>query len=380
MSGPKAKGILLILDGMEDGPLPPFENAPPFQAPALKTLMHLKKLGESGSFLTTPPGHSPDTRTGILTLLATPPAEIPAGRAYLEALSAGVPVGEGDAVFRCNLVQVDSIGHILHPNDTGLSPRRVAAATEAIASLAADLGLGFSHLAGYRSLLTLPGGYGIFQGVKNAPPHQSIGKMLSETQFELAKLSVKIQYFTDKQTAYLKDFPGIAFALWDGSGKTTLPPLRERLGAKIALISATPIVLGMGEMLGLPTQIPPGATGETDTNLSAKATAALALLPAADGVILHVNGADEAAHRRDAAEKCRFLRRVDGELLPALWDGLKVGERILITSDHATYAATGAHGGTPQPFLLLEKGKTLSKRHGNLPSTEALPLLLGLHH
>ena len=64
-------------------------------------------------------------------------------------------------------------------------------------------------------------------------------------------------------------------------------------------------------------------------------------------VLLHINGADEAAHRRDAAEKRAFLQKVDHVVLAEL---LASRHRITVVSDHGTDPETGQHRGGPQPY------------------------------
>ena len=65
-------------------------------------------------------------------------------------------------------------------------------------------------------------------------------------------------------------------------------------------------------------------------------------------VLLHINGADEAAHRHDSAEKETFLRRVDDRVLSRL---LASEHEIVVASDHGADPESGAHLGGPQPFF-----------------------------
>ena len=64
--------------------------------------------------------------------------------------------------------------------------------------------------------------------------------------------------------------------------------------------------------------------------------------------LLHINGADEAAHRHDSAEKETFLRRVDDRVLSRL---LASEHEIVVASDHGADPESGAHLGGPQPFF-----------------------------
>lgn len=91
-----------------------------------------------------------------------------------------------------------------------------------------------------------------------------------------------------------------------------------------------------------------GATGDVDTDLDAKTEAALRAAERYPFVLLHINGADEAAHRHDSAEKETFLRRVDDRVLSRL---LASEHEIVVASDHGADPESGAHLGGPQPFL-----------------------------
>lgn len=84
------------------------------------------------------------------------------------------------------------------------------------------------------------------------------------------------------------------------------------------------------------------------TDLDAKTEAALRAAERCPFVLLHINGADEAAHRYDSAEKETFLRRVDGRVFSRL---LASEHEIVVASDHGTDPESGAHLGGPQPFL-----------------------------
>ena len=76
------------------------------------------------------------------------------------------------------------------------------------------------------------------------------------------------------------------------------------------------------------------------TDLDAKTEAALRAAERCPFVLLHINGADEAAHRHDSAEKETFLRRVDDRVLSRL---LASEHEIMVASDHGADSESGAH-------------------------------------
>ena len=84
------------------------------------------------------------------------------------------------------------------------------------------------------------------------------------------------------------------------------------------------------------------------TDLDAKTEAARRAAERCPFVLLHINGADEAAHRHDSAEKETFLRRIDDRVLSRL---LASEHEIMVASDHGADPESGAHLGGPQPFF-----------------------------
>ena len=83
-------------------------------------------------------------------------------------------------------------------------------------------------------------------------------------------------------------------------------------------------------------------------------------------VLLHINGADEAGHRKHSIEKKQFLKKVDEQVLAKL---LKSYHRITVVSDHGTDPANGLHLGDKQPVFANDqqegcvKNQTVYKRN-----------------
>lgn len=135
--------------------------------------------------------------------------------------------------------------------------------------------------------------------------------------------------------------------VWDKGVSSSLPLLRE----PSIIISAEKVLLGLGKMLGWETVTHHALTGDTDTDLDLLGRLTLEAADRTGRVIVHINGADQAGHRRDERGKRAFLHRVDSELLPLL---LRSPHRLTLTSDHGCDAATGCHLPGPQPLLRSE--------------------------
>ena len=135
---------------------------------------------------------------------------------------------------------------------------------------------------------------------------------------------------------------------------------------------AAPIVRGIARALGMRCEQPQGTTGDVDTDLAAKREAALAAARQGGPVCLHINGADEASHRADPLQKQEFLMRVDREIIGPLCDS---GMRVLFCADHGASPATAGHLDGPQPFVLVNSGK--SGEMGTFDASMAMKLLKG---
>ena len=79
---------------------------------------------------------------------------------------------------------------------------------------------------------------------------------------------------------------------------------------------------------------------DIDTNLKNKRDCALKLIKDYDFVLLHINGADEAAHRRNKKEKEEFIKKIDKEVIKYLKEK---DINLIVTSDHGTSCESGKH-------------------------------------
>jgi 2,3-bisphosphoglycerate-independent phosphoglycerate mutase len=104
--------------------------------------------------------------------------------------------------------------------------------------------------------------------------------------------------------------------------------------------------------------VPPGATGDVDADLGAKAQAAVAALAdRAERVVVHVGGPDEAAHRREPEAVIDVLARLDQELLAPLRDAVAaLGGRLAVCPDHGTDPVSGRHDPAPVPAVVWGEG------------------------
>jgi 2,3-bisphosphoglycerate-independent phosphoglycerate mutase len=99
----------------------------------------------------------------------------------------------------------------------------------------------------------------------------------------------------------------------------------------------------------------PGATGGLDTDMIAKADAALKALQTHDFVVLHVKATDLCGHDGKASEKIRVIERLDA-MMGHLKSRLPGDVVVAITADHSTPVAVKEHSGDPVPLTIFGEG------------------------
>lgn len=135
------------------------------------------------------------------------------------------------------------------------------------------------------------------------------------------------------------------------------PRLQPILGSDTILVGASGGAVGCARLLGARTIVPPGATGGSRTDCTAKAEAALAQLARARRVVVHVAAPDEAAHERDPDAKVAALEAIDRELLAPLWQAVRrLGGSLAVCPDHGTDPETGGHLADPVPCVRWAPG------------------------
>jgi 2,3-bisphosphoglycerate-independent phosphoglycerate mutase len=112
-------------------------------------------------------------------------------------------------------------------------------------------------------------------------------------------------------------------------------------------------------------EVVPGATGEIESNLAAKAEYSARYLERFDFVLTHVNAPDEAGHQKDPVLKQKTIERADREVIGPLLSTLNerysaVGYRMLVCGDHMTRSDDGRHLGVPVPAALFGTGVSAS--------------------
>ncbi len=345
------KSLLLLIDGLGDDPLTLWQNRTPWEQSLRPYMNKISASGKEGKISICQDDIVPESCSCILRLLGVPKDAMPKNRAYLELLANGSDIAEDELVMRCNLVAIDAAGKMTAFNGAGLNNDVMRQAAEQCSNINGDVR--FIHLSEYRNLLILPHNEDLLSAWIT-PPHESVGEVYDELLQDLRKKSKPLDIFLTGAEKELGLFShaGIKYGLypWGVSTKDILPSFEDLHGRKGAVVCKAEIVQGIGKALKMCVKVPPGATGDVDTNIKEKAVAAADLLQNNDFVLVHFNGSDEAAHRKDYLSKTAFLERIDREFVAKLFRNFPQ-LRIVICGDHVTSSLTGKHGRGKVPFI-----------------------------
>ncbi len=362
------KYCILIIDGAAGLPLPErggrtcleLANTPNLDAMAAEASLGLGR--------TVPPGMEASSACACMSVLGYDPKLYYRGRAGVETRSMGIPVEDGEVVFRCNLVAVRdgrmwdySSGHI----STGEAQALIAALNESLDSDRVHFYPGVS----YRHICKLKG-YEDTLRATCTPPHDIPDKPVSEF-LPSGPGSDLLRDLMKRSEAVLQDHPVNierrsrgdipATMLWFfwGSGRIPdMPSFKQTYGVDAAMTSGVDLLRGLARMVGMDTLDISGVTDGLDNDYAAQVSGALEALTRCDLVVIHIEAPDEAAHAGSINDKIEAIQRVDREVLGRLRSWQEAGLRLLVMPDHPTPIKTRTHSSDPVPFMLWGAGFT----------------------
>jgi 2,3-bisphosphoglycerate-independent phosphoglycerate mutase len=360
------KYCVLIIDGAAGWPLAAHGGKTCLELARTPNIDAVAEAGIVGLVRTVPTGMEPSSACACMSVLGYDPQVYYQGRSVIEAHGMGVPINEGETVFRCNLVGVRngtmwsySCGHISTSEGQHL-----------IATLNERLGSDNVHFypgVGYRHLCKIKGREDTLLA-RCTPPHDIPDKavagffpkgpgsdllreLMARSKFVLRDHPVNVERRTRG------DIPATMIWLFWGSGKIpTMPGFKEVYGLDAAVVSGVDIVRGLARMTGLAVLDVPGVTGDMNNDYMSQATGTLEALEKYDMVVAHIEATDEAAHAGLIKDKIEAIQEVDEEIVSRLrsWD--KDALRMLILPDHATPIETQTHVADAVPFVLWGPG------------------------
>ncbi len=367
------KYVVLIIDGAAGWPLPGHGGRTSLQLAHTPNLDAMAAEGVLGMTRTVPTGMEPSSACACMSVLGYDPQVYYRGRAAIEAVSMGVPVGENDTVFRCNLVAVRdgamwsySAGHI--------STRESRALIEAVGLKLGNNEVRFFPGTSYRHICRISGRPQTRQ-TECTPPHDIPGEQVesflpagpgSEYVRDLMERSRQVLAGHPVNVARTErgDIPAtMIWLFWNSGPIPAMPPFEEVYGLNAAMTSGVDLLRGMAAMMHMEVLDVAGVTDGPDNDYRAQIEGALTALQGRDLAVVHIEAPDEAGHSGSVEEKVEAIERIDAEVVSVLRQ-FNPGElRALIMPDHPTPVAKQTHTDEPVPFLLWGPGFEPSGAH-----------------
>lgn len=385
------KYLLILADGAADEPLAELGGKTPLEVAKKPNMDKIAKYGRCGMLKTVEESMTPGSDVANMSILGYDPEKYYTGRGALEALSMGVPFGEDDMAYRCNLVTIENgkmkdfaAGHITSEEGAELFKSLQEKVT----------GVTFYPGVSYRNVMMFPGG----KGAETYPPHDIVDEVVdnympngpdAET---LMKLMVRAADVFENHPVNIArkaagKNPATTIWPWSAGKKPAMPKFCDMFGKQGAMISAVDLLFGIAACCGMDIVKVEGATGYLDTNYMGKAKAAVeALQGGADFVYMHVEATDEAGHLGSIEEKIKAIERLDeavGYILEN-FDGC-----VMLMPDHPTPIAKKTHTHDAVPFVVMgkdeadavsvytEKDVRENGAYGLIKATDLLPMVFG---
>lgn len=367
------KAVLVIADGMADVPLKELNAKTPLEAAEKPNLNHIAESGICGMIDVIAPGIPPGSDTAHLALLGYDVMEVYTGRGALEAIGSGIDILPNDLAFRCNFATVDNDFKVLDRRAGRIENDEAAKLAAAIEeSMRVDPpevgGILFKNTVQHRAILRLSGP-NLSTMISDTDPHETGVKVLKARPLDGSREAKNTADILNKLTQQFhkvlknhpvneerekRGLPPANIILCRGVGQLPeIEPLTLLYGIHPAAIAAVPLVRGICKTAGMRLVSVPGATGTYETDMLAKANAAMKALQFYDFVLVHVKATDLASHDRKPQKKIEMIEKVDA-LASHLINHVNLDETfIIVTADHTTSSIKKEHSGEPVPVAIM---------------------------
>jgi 2,3-bisphosphoglycerate-independent phosphoglycerate mutase len=301
-----------------------------------------------------------------MSVLGYDPTVYYRGRAGIEAKSMGIPVRQGEVVFRCNLVTVEG-GKMRDYSAGHISNEEAGHIIETLNEKLGGEGLRFYRGVSYRHILRLAGSEETLEA-NCTPPHDIPGQPVkdflpkgpgSEVLRDLMQRSEDVlrDHPVNVARRARGEVPATTIWLFWGTGSIPdMPPFAEKYGLSAAMTSGVDLLRGLAQMMGMEVLMIPGITDGLDNDNAAQVAGALDALRKHDLVVIHVEAPDEAGHSGSMEKKVEAIERIDADVVGRLVAQGGDDLRLLVMPDHPTPLTTRTHNSDPVPFLMWGKG------------------------
>jgi len=360
------KYCVVIIDGASGWPLAERGGKTCLELADTPNLDAMAKEGIVGLARNVPLGMEPSSACACMSVLGYNPKVYYHGRGAIEARSRGVPLEEGDAIFRCNLVATQD-GRMWSYSSGYIEDSEAHALIATLERSLGSDGIHFYPGVSYRHLCKITGREDTLLATCTPPhdiPDKPIAEFLphgpgSELLRDLMARSEEVlrEHPVNIARRARGDIPSTMIWLFWGSGKIPdMPSFRQVYRLDAAMTSGVDLLRGLAKMVEIEVLDIPGVTDGLDNDYAAQAAGALKALTERDLVIIHIEAPDEAAHAGSIDDKITSIERVDREIVSRLRSWKKTALRVLVMPDHATPIAIQTHTPEPVPFMLWGPG------------------------
>lgn len=358
--------LLVVPDGMAGWPQKELGGQTPWEAADTESLDSFCEFGKAYRFQNIPPESPADSGVANMALLGYDPREYYLGRGALEALNLGLELDSDEIAYRCNLVTVGAGDKLLDYSAGNLDTKTAEELFELLNQKIGNSNFKFHPGVGYRGLLVVNENVIEADTIDCARPHDEMGRSIhelwprgrgGERLKELMRASREVLAGHPLNEQRSENNKNEADMIWPwGVGRLKeLPAMKERYGLSGSVVAGVDLINGLGLALGMRKVDVPGATGGFDTDMRAKANAAIAELESERLVFLHLEAPDEAGHDADPELKVEMIEKFDRQIMAPLLEKWKQDKFDLVLGpDHYTPVQEQTHVKEPVPFLVVD--------------------------
>lgn len=371
------KCVLILLDGLGDRSHHILRNQTPLQAAETPCLDKLASLGSTGLYHAAKLGQPMPSENAHFAMFGSPKHEFP-GRGPLEALGAGIQLGDGDVAMLAHLTSVLAT----LDNQMVLKYDRICGTPEEIDSLFAAVrdyekdGIKF-HLhntSGMFGVLTMKGEVSPY--ITDSNPMVD-GRFVSEIRPLASHRNDPVAIHTaEVLTDYLRwayqqmsadklnqlrlrqKLPTINGLVTQRAGSMcNRISLRDRYGLCGMSVASGTMYEGLAKFLGMKFY-EVRDTRDPGKDLAERVDFVMDSLDEFDFFHIHTKAPDQAAHTKSPKAKVKAIESLDKGLAETIEPLLKNEDVLLVvTADHSTPSAGPLiHSGEPVPVMFIGEG------------------------
>jgi 2,3-bisphosphoglycerate-independent phosphoglycerate mutase len=385
------KILMIVCDGIGDRPVPELNYSTPLQVADTPHFDRIAANSACGIMDAIAPGIRPGSDTAHLALLGYDPYAVYTGRGPIEAAGINMELQAGDVALRCNFGTVND-KFIVIDRRAGRIKEGTAELAEVIDGIEIDdVKIFYKPATEHRGVLVLRGD-NLSAEVTDIDPHKEnlriheavarpdatdhdsatrtatiINKVVREAYMRFSVHEV------NKARARAGELPA-NIILPRGAGIFKPIPSFSELhqGLKSIAIVGVSLIKGICRIAQMAVPEIAGATGGVDTDMIAKADAALKALDTYEFVFVNVKAPDIYGHDGDAKGKIKCIMQLD-DMLAKINRELPEGTCMVVCADHSTPVTVKGHSADPVPLAICSK----SVRVDNVTKYDELSMATG---